>query len=125
MADWAVTTANASLEFDTDRGFDNSCYAIDANHFINFWSGLDSDGYVQVFTVNTTTWAVTTASELLEFDVVNGTHNSCCQIDSNYFINFWAGSGDDGFVQVFTVGPPPPFVFQPRPPGAISNHFVY
>ena len=100
---WAVTTANAALEFDTQNGQFNSCFQIDSNHFINFWAGSGSDGFVQVFTVNTSTWAVTTAADRLEFDTVNGTYNSCFQIDSNHFINFWAGNGNDGFVQVFTV----------------------
>ena len=51
MAEWAVTTANASLEFDTVQGTYSSSYQIDSNHFINFWSGNGNDGYVQVFTV--------------------------------------------------------------------------
>ena len=100
---WAVTTANDPLEFDTTNGQYNSCFAIDSNHFINFWSSDGADGYVQVFTVNTSTWAVTTANNALEFDTVNGTYNSCFQIDSNHFINFWSGDGSDGYVQVFTV----------------------
>ena len=39
------------LEFDTQRATNNSCYKIDTNHFINFWSDTDGDGKVQVFTV--------------------------------------------------------------------------
>jgi hypothetical protein len=103
MAEWAVTTAAASLEFDTDYGYYNSCHQIDSNHFVNFWRGADDDGFTQVFTVNTSTWAVTTAAARLEFDTVNGWHNSCYQVDSNHFINFWSGPDDDGFTQVFTV----------------------
>jgi enamine deaminase RidA (YjgF/YER057c/UK114 family) len=100
---WAVTTAAARLEFDTAYGFQNSCYQVDANHFINFWGGSGNDGFVETFTVNTTTWAVTTAAARLEFDTVNGEYNSCFKIDTNHFINFWNGSGDDGFVETFTV----------------------
>jgi hypothetical protein len=103
MAEWAVTTAAASLEFDTDYGWYNSCHQIDSNHFINFWGGPDDDGYVQVFTVNTSTWAVTTAAASLEFDTGHDWFNSCYQIDSNHFINFWGGLDYDGYVQVFTV----------------------
>ena len=105
MATWDVTTAAASLLFDTDVGTDNSCFSIDSNHFINFWQGAAGDGFVQVFTVNTTTWAVTTASAQLEFDTQNSAKNACFQIDSNHFINFWLGGAatTDGFVQVFTV----------------------
>jgi hypothetical protein len=60
---------------------------------------------VQVFTVNTGTWAVTTAGAALEFDTNNGNFNSCYQIDSTNFINFWAGINNDGYVQAFTVKP--------------------
>ncbi len=100
---WAVTTANAPLEFDTQYGQYSSCYQIDSNHFINFWSGEGNDGYVQVFTVNTSTWAVTTAADRLEFDTVLERWSSSHQIDSNHFINFWMGESSDGYVQVFTV----------------------
>lgn len=100
---WAVTTAGSSLKFDTDVGSHNSCYAIDSTHFINFWRGVDIDGFAQVFTVNTTTWAVTTAAGTLEFNTDLCSDNSCYQIDSNHFINFYAGTGFDGFAQVFTV----------------------
>ena len=100
---WAVTTAGAILEFDTVNGLYTSCSKIDDNHFINFWSGADSDGFVQVFTVNTSTWEVTTAGAILEFDTVYGLYNSCYKIDDNHFINFWSGADSDGFVQVFTV----------------------
>jgi hypothetical protein len=100
---WAVTTSNASLLFFTDTGSYNSCFQIDSNHFINFFTGTDADGYAQVFTVNTTTWAVTTAGDPLEFDTQNNLYNSCFQIDANHFINYWAGVDLDGFVQTFTV----------------------
>jgi hypothetical protein len=99
----AVTKKGTALEFDTTNGAHNSCAQIDDTHFINFWSGADDDGFVQVFTVNTSTWAVTAEGSALEFDTVLGFYNSCCQIDETHYLNFWAGSGDDGFVQVFTV----------------------
>lgn len=100
---WNVTTANASLEFDPVQGYYNSCYKVDTNHFINFWSGYGSDGFVQVFEVNTSTWAVTTANARLEFDTVNGVYNNCFVIDTNHFINFWGGNSNIGLAQVFTV----------------------
>ena len=103
MAEWAVTTANASLEFDTVSGTYNSCYRIDSNHFINFWSGSGDDGFTQVFTVNTSTWAVTTAGNSLEFDTILSNQNSCYAIDSSHFISFVRAYNNDNFVQVFTV----------------------
>ena len=52
---YEVTTANSSLEFDTQSAYHNSCVKIDTNHFINFWTGTSTHGQVQTFTVNTTT----------------------------------------------------------------------
>lgn len=100
---WAVSTTAASLLFDTNVGSHNTCFQIDSNHFINFWSGASTDGFTQVFEVNTTTWAVTTAGAQLEFDTQENDYNSCFQIDSTHFINFWSGNTALGFVQVFTV----------------------
>ncbi len=100
---WAVTTANAWLEFDTTWGDQHSCFLIDENHIINFWRGADIHGFAQVFEVNTTTWAVTTAAASLEFDTRSCEYNSCYKIDDNHFINFWEGYGGDGYVQVFEV----------------------
>lgn len=100
---WAVTTANSSLEFDTTRGGDPACFKVDTNHFINFWIGTDNDGFAQIFTVNTTSWAVTKEGTALEFDTDTNNKNSCFQIDATHFINFWGGNSADGFVQTFVV----------------------
>ena len=102
---WAVTTANSSLEFDTENLREPDLVAVDDNHFIAFWGGsAGRDGYAQVLEVNTTTWAVTTAAASLEYDTVDNTYNTACQIDTNHFVNFW-NNGTDGNnnAQVFTV----------------------
>jgi hypothetical protein len=100
---WAVTTAGAILEFDSTADTKNAIYQIDTNHFINFWGGAAGDGFVQVFEVNTSTWAVTTSAVSLEFDTQDSAQNICSQIDSNHFIDFWRDIDGDGIVQVFTV----------------------
>lgn len=136
---WAVTTSAASLEHDTQGGSYNSCYKIDTNHFIDFYQGLDGDGFVQVIEVNTTTWAVSTASARLEFETQSCLFNTCFEIDANHFINFWAGNLNDGFVQVFevntttwavtTAGAPLEFDTQNGSYGSCfkidANHFIH
>lgn len=67
----------------------HSCAKIDSNHFINFYSGIDSDGYVEVFEVNLSTWAVTSKSSLEYLNNSGISSNSCQQIDANHFINFY------------------------------------
>ena len=100
---WAVTTANSAFEFDAVSDNNNSCSLIDANHVINFWIGDSTDAYAGIFTVNTTTWAITTASTYLDFDPAATGDNFCVKIDDNHYINFWEGSGNDGFVQTFEI----------------------
>ena len=100
---WAVTTANSSLTFDTVANANNSAVKIDTNHFINAWTGSAADGYIQVFTVNTSTWAVTTANDSLEYDTTISLSNQILSIDVNHFILIWSGVDSDGFAQVFTV----------------------
>lgn len=100
---WAVTTASDPLEFDTQSCTDPSSVLIDANHALIFWGDSAADGRCQVITVNTTTWAVTTASDPLEFDTADGTNHCCAKIDDTHFIDFWKGNLNDGYAQVFAV----------------------
>lgn len=99
----AITAEDSEFEFDTTQGKYNSCYQIDSNHFVNFWMGTDDDGFAQVFTVNLGTWAVTKEGTALEFDTTQGEYNACYQVNTNHFINIWAGDGDDGYAQCFAV----------------------
>ena len=102
---WAVTTATSIYDINT-TAWNNyrSTVKVDGNHFITFWSeGTTDDGFVQVYTVNTSTWAISTTVNALEFDTQNGTYDRALQIDTNHYINFWNGVDGDGFVQTFTL----------------------
>jgi peroxiredoxin len=46
---------------------------------------------------------ITQLGSALEFDTSNGAHNSCVKIDDTHIMNFWAGSGNDGFTQIFEI----------------------
>lgn len=101
---WAVTTAASSLNFDAGFYGFTSITAIDANHFVCFYAGTDFDGFAQVFTINTTTWAVTTSSSSLEFDTTRGYYNNSAQVDATHFLNIWGGGVSSyGIAQVFAV----------------------
>ena len=102
---WAVTTANNPLEYTTDAGYSNACIKMDLNHFVNFHQQTASDGFVQSFTVNTTTWAVSTnMASALEFDTQNCYGNAPFLVDTNHIILFWAGGATPSrYTQVFTV----------------------
>lgn len=90
---FVISTAYGDFTFDTtDQANHNSACMIDANHCINFWSSSGSDGYVQVMTINTSTWAVTTSAALLEFDTQYGIYHDCLLLDSTHCVNYWLGS---------------------------------
>lgn len=104
MALWDVTTASAALEFDTVKGTISSCVQVDSTHFLNIWSGVDGDGYTQVFVVDTSTWAVSTAGAKLEYlPGVSNLYGDClCAIDSTHFLAF-AGNQTVGHCKVLVV----------------------
>lgn len=84
-----------ALEFDAVNGTSNKCIRIDGTHFLNVWTGANSDAFAQVFLVNSTTFAVTAIGTPLEFDTTNGVAFSIAQVDANHFIVFY-DNGDSG-----------------------------
>jgi hypothetical protein len=101
--DGTITPLGAALEFDPDNGQYNSSFLIDPTHVMCFWTSGGSDGYCQIFEINTSTGAVTPLGVALEFDVIIGTFNSAILIDSTHVMNFWRGVGNDGFCQIFEI----------------------
>ncbi len=101
---WAVTALNSNLEFDTNDGDLMSLAAIDANHFICFYSGgATTDGIATVFAVNLSTWAVTQPGSPFTFSAGIIYSPSCLPIgNGTHFINFWA-TGGGGKAAVFAV----------------------
>lgn len=100
---WAVTAPGGVLDFYAAAFTYSSVTMIDATHAMAFWAGDGSDGFVQVLTVNTGTWAVTAEGSPVEHDATNGTYNSCYKYSATHVLNVWAGSGSDGYAQIFTV----------------------
>ena len=100
---WEISAAGSAFSFGAGADGWNSINQVDLNHFIVFWADGDGDGQAQILEVNTSTWAVTAPASALEYDTANGTHNFSVQADATHFLNFWAGSGNDGFAQVFEV----------------------
>jgi len=66
---------------------DKACVKVDANHFALFFNDADySDGIAQVFTINTSTFAVTTASTAFTFDATGAGYPQfidCVQVTSD------------------------------------------
>lgn len=100
---WAITTASTPFSYDTNVGSRNTAYKFDTNHFINAWASGGSDGFVQAFTVNTTTWAVTTSGSSLEFDTQQFNWGNITGIDANHFLLIWGDVNYYVVAQTFAV----------------------
>lgn len=99
----AVTEPGSPLTFDSGSVFDSACVALgDGTHFINFWNG--GDGFAQVFTVNTGTWAITAEGTPFTFDTIGALNDALSCGDGEHFVNVFQGSTGGRFeAQVFNV----------------------
>jgi hypothetical protein len=98
------------LEFDINTAQYNSSFKIDDTHVMNFWNGLDSDGFCQIFEITASTGQIEgmsfsggSGSFPLEFDTVSGQDNSALKIDDTHVMNFWLGTGTEGLCQIFGI----------------------
>lgn len=99
-----LTALGSKLVIDTGFAGYNSCAALgDGQHFINFWSGSSNDGFVQVFNVNPSTFAVTALDTKTTFETGVAVSMSCVQVDANHFLNFWATASPTTLAQVAEV----------------------
>lgn len=101
---WAVSTAGARLDFKTDESASNigiTTIPGFSNRFLATYSDYgttDKEYWAQVFTVNTSTWAVTTAAARFKVDTADqGTSesNKLMSVDPNHFLMCWIKSGGD------------------------------
>ena len=100
---WVASTAAASLEFDTQQGRFNTLAQVDATHYLNFYQGVTTDTNAIILVVNTTTWAVTTAIDIFQLTADSRAYGDIAQVDDNHFFITYAGSGEDGYVNVLSV----------------------
>lgn len=91
-----------TFEYSTVSATPSAC-KVDDTHFLLFWQGTSSDGMAQVFQADLTTGEIIAKGTPLTFDSSQGLYNSCIKVDSTHFLNFWSGSANDGYVQVFLV----------------------
>jgi len=78
---------------------------LDDGHVMLFWAGTDNDGFCRIFELDGS-WNVSALGSPLEFDTTNGYFHAASLAGDYRVVNFWAGSGDDGFARVFLVEAP-------------------
>lgn len=97
-----VIPVGALIEFDTIISEWHDSALLDSTHIIHFWEGPGSDGYCQVFRVNTSQNTLVSLGTAYEFDTQHGINHNVVAIDSQHVINFWTNS-NVGFCQVFQI----------------------
>lgn len=104
LTSWAVAAVGSPLEFDTADDNFNSLVQIDANHFLNCYSGTTNDGIAQVLEVDLGTFAVTNVGTPLTFESADSSYISAAAIgDGSHFIVFWTDTDSDGKARVLNV----------------------
>lgn len=104
LTTYEITLKSTPLTFFAGGTFYNSCVKVDSNHYLNFWQDGDAvDGKAQSFAINLSTYAVTAVGSPLVFKASNVLFNSCGQVDSSHFINFFSDASGFGEAIVVTV----------------------
>ena len=80
---------------------DSGVVLMDSTHFAVAWNGNTLDGWIGTISFNPTTY-VMTAEHLFEHDIVFAEWNSLVKIDANHVALAYSGTGNDGFLKVFT-----------------------
>ncbi len=103
---WAITALSTALTFDSSAIDSPSVASLgDGQHFINFWNGgASSYGLAQVFSVNLSTFAITTAGSQLTFSTTGAVSNSAVSMgDGQHFVDFWRNNVQTEYGQIFSV----------------------
>ncbi len=97
-----ITEPGSDLTFNTGGTTWNSCLPIGSDRFINFWSdgGVPN---VQIFLVNTSTWAITAIGSPLTYGTIGTKNNIISLGDGQHYLNVYCDSGVWLAGQVFSI----------------------
>ena len=96
-----------NLEHDDERGQHNSLVQVDSDTYALAYEGLNRDGYISTFTIDSdgNITAVKTESEgnNLEHDANRGSFNALVHVVSDTYALAYTSHGEDGFISTFTI----------------------
>lgn len=99
-----ITGMESSFTFDNTTAIDLSALYLNEERVMNFWSGLDGDGFCQIFAITGNTGQISLLDSPLEYETFDNAHNSAVVIDDDHVMNFWhKGGGDGGSAQIFAI----------------------
>jgi len=109
----AVKGGSANLEHDEERGLHNSLVQVDSDTYALAYEGLNRDGYISTFTIDSDTGAITPiliqnhavkgGSANLEHDENRASFNSLVHVVSDTYALAYTSHGEDGFISTFTI----------------------
>ena len=103
---WAVTKGTA-FEYDTANGLNPALIQINSTKYLCAYEGNQNDGYAVVLNVNTSTWAITKAAVVfnydVEYDVDSGWTPELSKVNSTEYLCAWESYGDDGAAGILVV----------------------
>ena len=107
---WAVSkpaAAPAELEYDGSNGLNPALIQINSTKYLCAYEGNQNDGYAVVLNVNTSTWAITKAAVVfnydVEYDVDSGWTPELSKVNSTEYLCAWESYGDDGAAGILVV----------------------
>lgn len=102
---WAMTALGSATAFTSGANTNgqNNALKLQDSLAINYWTGSGNDGFVQLFSFNTTTGVITALDSALEYDTSNGEGASPVLYEAGKNLTFWEGALNDGFAQIFTL----------------------
>jgi hypothetical protein len=96
-----------NLEHDDERGQHNSLVQVDSDTYALAYEGLNRDGYISTFTIDSdgNITAVKTESEgnNLEHDANRGSFNALVHVVSDTYALAYTSHGENGFISTFTI----------------------
>jgi hypothetical protein len=95
-------SAGTLFEFDASSGVNPVLSQIDSTHYLAVYTGLKTDGWAVVLTVDTGTGLITKETAF-EFDAANGEFCSIEKIDTTHYLVVYQGNRGDGFAVILTV----------------------
>ena len=98
-----ISAVAASTSFNAGSTNHISAIKVDSTHVWVFYRGSGNDGFTQVFSVNIADGSFAADGTELEFDTTEGSLDTAQIIDSTHAVNFWRGTNNNGYCQVFEL----------------------
>ncbi len=104
---WAITALSSALNYSTNGSHPTLMPTGDGQHFVNVFEGGSPSGkWAQTFSVNLSTFAITSVGTGIRFATSTGNDTTAVSFgDGQHFVAFYSKSVGDGYVQMLEMSP--------------------